>query len=344
MRFGPVPVERAGGAVLAHTLKRPGVALKKGERLNLEQIGLLQAAGVRQVVVAEIEQGDVEENEAARIVARGLAGPHLRLDPPFTGRCNLIAERSGVLIVNASAIERVNASDESVTVATLPGFQRAAAGEMVATVKIVPFAIPGALLDRAVAGAVAGAGEAPLRIAPFRPMRIGVVSTLLPGLKASTVEKTREALAARLEGTGAAVSIEERVPHETAALASALRRIAGESDLIVIFGASAIADRRDVVPGAIEQCGGRIAHFGMPVDPGNLLLLGYLDSLPGVAQKPVIGAPGCARSPKENGFDFVLNRLLAGLDVGVCDIRNMGVGGSLTEIKLRPQPRRRDNG
>ena len=74
-----------------------------------------------------------------------------------------------------------------------------------------------------------------------------------------------------------------------------------------MFGASAIADRRDVIPAAIEAVGGRIEHFGMPVDPGNLMLIGQASG------QPVLGAPGCARSPKENGFDWVLMRLLAGL-------------------------------
>ena len=71
----------------------------------------------------------------------------------------------------------------------------------------------------------------------------------------------------------------------------------------------------------------------MPVDPGNLLLLGELGG------RPVLGAPGCARSPKENGFDWVLHRLLAGIPVTAADIRRMGTGGLLMEIVSRPQPR-----
>jgi molybdenum cofactor cytidylyltransferase len=103
--------------------------------------------------------------------------------------------------------------------------------------------------------------------------------------------------------------------------------------MAIIFGASAIADRRDVIPAALEAVGGRIEHFGMPVDPGNLLLIGNAGG------HPVLGAPGCARSPKENGFDWVLMRLLAGLQVPREDITGMGVGGLLMEIVTRPQPR-----
>ena len=332
MRFGPVPLGQAEGAMLAHAIRRPGLNVKKGERLDAGHIAALNAAGVAEVVVAQIEACDIAENEAALAVARGLMGANLRIDRAFTGRCNLIAECSGVLIVDEPEIHRINAVDESVAVATLRPLQKVLAGEMAATVKIIPFAIARATLEQA----LSSAGAAPLAVAPFRPLRVGVVSTLLPGLKPLVVEKTLRALEARFADAASAIIVEERVRHEVGALVGALSRINAQSDLIVIFGASAIADRRDVVPGAILKAGGRIAHFGMPVDPGNLLLLG---ALPGDPQKPVIGAPGCARSPKENGFDFVLNRLLAGLDVGPGDIRRMGVGGLLTEIASRPQPR-----
>ena len=104
-------------------------------------------------------------------------------------------------------------------------------------------------------------------------------------------------------------------------------------DLFLIAGASAIVDRHDVVPAGIEQAGGKVIHFGMPVDPGNLLLTAELDG------KPVLGLPGCAKSPKYNGFDMVLERLAAGLPVGRAEIVRMGAGGLLAEIPTRPQPR-----
>jgi molybdenum cofactor cytidylyltransferase len=75
----------------------------------------------------------------------------------------------------------------------------------------------------------------------------------------------------------------------------------------------------------------------MPVDPGNLLLLGSLGE--GEARKTILGAPGCARSPKENGFDWVLQRVLAGVTVTAADVRRLGAGGLLMEIVARGQPR-----
>src|SRR5205823_3749969 len=83
----------------------------------------------------------------------------------------------------------------------------------------------------------------------------------------------------------------------------------------------------------LTRLGGTVEHLGMPVDPGNLLMLGRL------GDEPVMGLPGCARSPKQNGFDWVLQRLVADLPVGRRDIMLMGAGGLLKEIASRPQPR-----
>jgi molybdenum cofactor cytidylyltransferase len=330
MKFGLTPIEDAEGAVLAHGVRIDGAQLKKGDTLTRERRQALAAAGVASVVAARLEHGDIGENEAALTLAKRLAGANLRCSAPFTGRVNLFARTAGLAIIGGEAIDRVNAVDEAITVATLPAYRAVAGGDMVATVKIIPFATPAQTL----AAALAAAGSTPaIAVQPFRPMRIGVVSTLLPGLKASVVAKTLRVLEARIAPAGARIAAQETVPHEVGPLAKALGRLIDGSDAVVAFGASAITDRRDVIPAAIEAIGGRIERFGMPVDPGNLLLLAERGGV------PIIGAPGCARSPKENGFDWVLQRVLAGAPIGDADIRAMGVGGLLMEIGMRPQPR-----
>jgi len=329
MKFGAVPLDEAEGAILAHSVRVDGVVLKKGDVVTPERLRALSEAGVTSVVAAQLEEGDVGENEAASALAKRLAGAHVRLEAPFTGRVNLFAAAAGLALVDAAAIDRINAVDEAITVATLPHCRRVVEGDMVATVKIIPFAAKAASIDRT---AAALGASAPVAVAPFRPLRIGVVSTLLPALKPSVVAKTLRALEGRLAPTGARIVADEATPHEPAAIADALRRMAPIADALIVFGASAITDRRDVIPSAIEAFGGRIERFGMPVDPGNLLLLAWRGST------PILGAPGCARSPKENGFDWVLQRLIAGLPTSDADIRAMGVGGLLMEIP-RPQPR-----
>jgi molybdenum cofactor cytidylyltransferase len=330
MKFGAVAPEEAVGATAVHTIRQDGLVLKKGTLIGAAEAAALQAAGIKSVVVARLEPGDVSEDAAAAEIATTVAGQGVHVERAFTGRANLFAQNAGVLVVDKNAVDRLNRVDEAITFATLPAFKPVVAGEMIATVKIIPFAVAGAARDAALAGVT----EPLIRVAPYRIRKVGVVSTLLPGLAAKVIDKTLKITADRLAPAGAAIIAERRVPHERAALAQALDEVlkAG-AELVIVFGASAIADRRDVIPAALEEIGGRVEHFGMPVDPGNLLMIGAS----GV--RPVIGAPGCARSPKENGFDWVLMRLLAGLPVPREDITGLGVGGLLMEIVTRPQPR-----
>ncbi|MCS6890887.1 MAG: molybdopterin-binding/glycosyltransferase family 2 protein [Rhodovarius sp.] len=333
MKFGPTPLAQAEGAVLAHTLRLPGRVLKKGTVLTAEELSALAAAGVQEVVAAVMEAGDVPEDEAAERIGRLLAGPLMARSRAATGRVNLTAEAAGLLVVDAPLIDRLNALDESLTVATLPSYSLVAGREMLATIKIIPFAVPGRVMALAEA-MLRGARRPPLALHPLRPLKVGLVVTELPGLKESAMEGAAEVTRARIEALHGSLLPPERVRHESASIAEALQRLRRHgAELLLIAGASAVVDRRDVAPAAIERAGGEILHFGMPVDPGNLLCLGRIGSV------PVIILPGCARSPKLNGFDWVLQRLFAGLPVTPRDIMGMGVGGLLKEIELRPLPR-----
>ena len=332
MKFGPLAPKDALGATAVHSIRQGDLVLKKGTLIGDKEIAALEAAGVTEIVVARVEAGDVSEDQAAAEIAAAAGGEGTRTDRAFTGRCNLFAQTSGILVVDKDAVDRLNRIDEAVTIATLSAYKPVVEGEMIATVKIIPFAVSGAARDRAVAAATYA--KPVIRIAPYTVRKIGIVSTLLPGLAPKVIEKTLKITAARIAPSGAVIVAERRVPHEQAALARAIDEVRKEgAELVIVFGASAIADRRDVIPMAIEAAGGDIEHFGMPVDPGNLMLIGRLNG------EAVIGAPGCARSPKENGFDWVLMRLLAGLPVTRDDITGMGVGGLLMEIVTRPQPR-----
>ena len=330
MKFGAVPVAEAVGATAVHSIRQGDLVLKKGTRIGPQEATALTAAGISEIVVARLEPGDVSEDEAAAEIAAAVSGKGVRLDKAFTGRCNLFAARAGVLVVDRDAIDRLNRVDEAVTIATLPAFKPVVEGEMIATVKIIPFAVATEARD----AALREAKQPLVRVAPYRIRKIGIVSTMLPGLAPKVIEKTLKITASRIAPAGASIVAEKRVPHEQPALARAIEEVfAAGAEMVIVFGASAIADRRDVIPAALETAGGTIEHFGMPVDPGNLMLISRLRGA------PVLGAPGCARSPKENGFDWVLMRLLAGLPVTRADITGMGVGGLLMEIVTRPQPR-----
>ena len=328
MIFGDTPLDEAEGAILAHRHRLSGKTLKKGRVLTAEDIAALREAGVETVIAARLEPGDVPEDRAASRLAAAMAGDGIDVAAPFTGRCNLIAAADGVLFYDPALLDTVNLVDEALTAALLPSYEVVEKGQMVGTVKIIPFAASETALKQceSLAGKV--------RVAAFRPVRAGLVQTALPATKQSVLDNTVRITSARMERMGASLGDEERCPHDIAGVAAAIRKqIDAGHEMVLLFGASAVVDRRDVLPAGIVAAGGTVEHFGMPVDPGNLLLLGRAGDV------PIIGMPGCARSPKLNGFDWVLQRLVAGLPVTRADIMRMGAGGLLKEIASRPRPR-----
>ena len=173
-----------------------------------------------------------------------------------------------------------------------------------------------------------------MQVSAFATKRVALIQSTLPSVKPSVLDKTVDVTTNRLDRFGAVLMGERRCDHRAAAIATAVHAaIAEKPDILLIAGASAIVDRRDALPAGIVEAGGTIHHYGMPVDPGNMILIGEIE---GIA---IVGLPGCARSPKLNGFDWVLERLCANLPVGAQDIMMMGAGGLLAEIPSRGMPR-----
>jgi molybdenum cofactor cytidylyltransferase len=334
MQFGQVSVSDALGAILAHSLRTTSGMFKKGRVLSAADVEALRASGYSDVTVAELDAGDIAEDDAAARIAAALAGAGIRVGAAFTGRANLYAEAHGLARIDADRVAAFNAIDESLTLATLSPYHRVGPRQMVATIKVIPFAVPGWAVEAAERLLT---GKPAIAVSPFARKRVALISTLFAGTRPQLLAKNRSAIDARVEPLGSSIIQESRVAHTVEDLRQAiLDAHKAQADPILIFGASAITDRRDVVPAAIAAAGGRIEHFGMPVDPGNLLLLGRIGAT------AVLGLPGCARSPKVNGFDFVLERLLSDAPVDGAEIAAMGVGGLLSEIHTRPQPRDRE--
>lgn len=332
MQFGPVPLAKAEGAVLAHSLGLARGRLRKGRVLTAEDVALLAAEGVAEVTVARLGPGDVPEDAAAAALAAALVpdpeGAGLKLTEPFTGRVNLNATGPGIVAVDEGAIARLNRIDPAVTFASLPQHARVAKGTLAGTVKIIAYGVAREAIEAACAVA-----RGAIAVRPVVRRSAGLILTQVPGQGEKIARKGEEAVAARLATLGMDLAGTELVAHETGAVAAALGRIGGEVALILT--GSATSDLHDTAPEAVRRAGGRIERFGMPVDPGNLLFLGEAGG------RPVIGLPGCARSPALNGADWVLERVACGVPVTADDIAAMGVGGLLKEIPIRPQPRER---
>lgn len=327
MKFGPVTLDQALGAILAHSVPLPSGRLRKGKVLGADDIAVLAAEGLTDVIVARLDTGDQHEDSAALDIAQALiTGPGLVLKPVGTGRVNIHAAGAGLAGVAAAQINAVNAIDPMITVATVPEWQRQVAGGMVATVKIIAYGVARANVALA---QVAGQQALSLHIPVLK--RAVLIQTRIDPQDHGT--KGYEMTKRRLQRLSVSFAPQQMVAHTETDLAEALRDAAHHADLLLILTGSATSDDADVAPSALRSAGGVMEHFGMPVDPGNLLFLGQLSG------RPVIGLPGCAKSPALNGADWVMDRLICGIPVSGQAISRMGVGGLLKEIAMRPQPR-----
>ena len=321
MKFAHFPVAQAEGVRLAHSLVLPTRRLRKGHLVTTADVVQLQAAKVTQVLGARLDGDDVDEDAAAASAAAALAGAHLGLQAAAQGRCNLRAALPGVLCVDAAAITRLNGVDAALTLGTLAPYSAVSAGQVVATLKTIPFALAATSLA-AWLTELASAAVPPLRLMPYTPLRTALICSRGTATSEALLSATEAVTRQRLTALGSELVRTARCAHDVEALQRELR-LALElgAQLILVAGAAVSKDRGDTVPAAISAAGGDIVHFGMPVEPGNMLLLARL------AGVPVINLPGCARSPRSNGLDWVLQRLHAGLPLGSAEIMAMGVGG-----------------
>jgi molybdenum cofactor cytidylyltransferase len=339
MKFGPVPLEESSGKLLGHNLAGPdGKRLfRKGRPLTPEDVMTLRQMGKQSVYVAELEAGDVPEDQAALRIAEALLVDGMRLSRSSGGRVNLLATHLGVLRVDAAALRQANAC-EGITLATLPSHAVARPRQIVATIKVIPYAVPEARLQPV--EAIIAAAKPLISLRELPPKRVGIILSGSAAVRPRLQADFEAPLKARIEALGSSAELKDFITLEDEgdeiALASLLQEAAAEGlHMVVLAGETAIQDRCDLAPRAILRSGGSVECVGVPVDPGNLLMLAYLGEM------PILGAPGCARSLKTNAIDWVLPRLLAGERLTFDDLADLGHGGLLEDTGKRPMPRNR---
>ncbi len=328
MRLEIRPLEAAVGHIVCHNIadQHGRKALAKGRTLRAEDVARLAELGLRELRVAVLEPGDVHEDVAAQRLAAALAGPGVAAGAAHVGRANLKAAALGPLAVDAAALLAVNERD-GLTVATLPAHTLVRPGQVLATIKVIPFAVPAADLELAEAAARAAGGV--LRVPALRLHSVGVLLVSSPAARARVERGVYPAIEGRVHDLGARVVERRSVPPDEGAVAEAIAGLrAAGAELIIAAGETSVVDLEDVTPRGVRLAGGRVEHYGAPVEPGNLLLLAYLPAAAG-ADLPVLGAPGCVRSRDANIVDLLLPRLLAGEQVRRRDIIALGHGGLL---------------
>lgn len=338
MKFGPRPLAESEGKILGHNIAGNDGRrlLRKGKVLTVSDIELLHNLGRTVVYAASLEADDVGENDAALRVARAATGAGLQLTGAATGRVNMLAEDTGVLRVDAERLARLNGC-AGVTLATMLSQTAVQARKIVGTVKVLPFAVPEATV---VTAEQIAAEEGPIiRLDVLSQRNVALILSGSPSARERILKGFNPPLRTRLEALKATLTAVDFVPLEDdqgeLELAQRVKQqVAAGIDLIILAGETAIMDAQDIAPRAVERAGGEVSCYGAPVDPGNLLLLAYVHNV------PVLGAPGCVRSPKRNIVDMVLPRLLVGDRLSGTEIYSWGHGGLLEDVRERPYPRR----
>jgi hypothetical protein len=336
MKFEPVPLSEAKGKILGHNIADADGRrlLRKGKPLSDEDLEKLRLLGRSSVYVAILELDDVDENKAARRVAEAIRGPGLHMVGVASGRANLLADEIGVLRIDVDRLAQINECD-GITLATLATHSPIHARQIVATVKIIPYAVPESVVSAA--ETIASEKGPVVRVDALPNKSIGMIlsgSTSIHARLISDFAPLRE----RIEKLGSAVTRTDFValedePDEAALSKMLEQHVASGIGMILLAGETAIMDSHDIVPRAVERAGGHVASVGAPVDPGNLLMLAYIEDV------PIVGAPGCARSRKTNIVDWILPRLLVGDKLTRRDIVELGHGGLLQDIRERGMPR-----
>lgn len=320
MRVQTVDVQSAHGRVLCSSVYRPcgKKLLAKGHILSEEDINLLKTAGMSQIWVTEIDAGEVPEDDAVLEIAARVACGSVEIRPAAGGRANFFATEDCCVLVDGELLRHFN-TNASVVLSTASNFDFIRAGERIASLKSAPFAIPRSEVD-AVLASLDEYGPL-LQARPVLPSTVAVLYT--DQFSAPRARQLFESvMRQRLSKFGASQGPTAAVLETETEVATALNRLLQSGPAAVIIASTTVpAGPGDAVGLGMIRAGCQIERFLAPVEPGNLLLLGYRDGI------PVLSAPGCFRSVRTSVIDVVLPPLLARYRVSAWEIANLGVGG-----------------
>jgi len=322
MKALTVGVRESAGRVLCCTVFRPGgrKLLAKGHLVSEDDVLLLETEGMAEVWVTELEDGEVSEDDAVMTVASEVGCGCMEIRLAAGGRANLLATEDNCTLVDDDLLKQINCTS-SVVIATTQNFSYAKYGQRVATVKSAPFAVARSQLE-AVVSILREQGPI-LQARPIRNPAVGVLYC-----DPTSGDKARQLFEnitnQRLERYGVHASFVLSATEDEPSVARALEHLLRMNPaMVLVASTTAPAGPEDVVGRAMARVGCHLEKFLAPVEPGNLLLLGYRDDT------PVISAPGCHRSAKPNVVDLVLPPMLARYRLTGWELAGLGHGGLL---------------
>jgi hypothetical protein len=321
---GPrLSAEQIDGAVLAETLLVPDdhhrVLLLKGRILTRADWPVVTAARVEEVHVVRMEPGDVHEDEAARRLAKVVAGTGVVAHGPVESQARLSAEINGIFTVDVQRLNALNGI-EDVSVFTLFDGQLVSRGKTIAGVKVTPFVVPESRLREA--ERVAAAGEGIVRVLAFRPMKVAVL--VRERLEPAQREKFQASIEMKVAWFGSSISEIRYVADDVGAVEAAVTGLLGNADLLLTAGANA-TDPLDPTLVALGGLHARMEKQGAPAHPGSAVWLAYLND------KPIFGVAACGMFSKATVLDLILPRLFTGARVTATDFNELGHGGLLSK-------------
>jgi molybdenum cofactor cytidylyltransferase len=322
MKAKTINVLESTGRVLCCTIFRAGgkKLLAKGHVISEEDARMLEAEGMNQVWVTELEEGEVSEDDAVMQVASEIGCGTLEIRLAAGGRANLFATEPSCVLVDDKLLKQINCT-VSMAIATATNFSYARTGNRVATVKSAPFAVAKTELE-AVISIVQERGP----ILQARPIRSPTVAVLYTD--PTNGERARQLfeniMRQHLERLGVAASFVLSSVEEEGAVARALQHLLrAKPTVVLVASTTAPAGPDDVIGRSMIKAGCQIERFLAPVEPGNLFLLSYKDDV------PIVSAPGCFRSAKPNVVDLMLPPMLARYRVSGWEVACLGHGGLL---------------
>ncbi|MCF8027791.1 MAG: molybdopterin-binding protein [Desulfobacteraceae bacterium] len=318
-----IAVEDAVGMVLCHDITEiipghfKGRAFKKGHIVQQEDISHLLRLGKERLYVYNLENGLLHENDAARRIARAVAGKGLDFTEPCEGRVNFHAQYQGLLKINVERLDRVNAV-EDVVLATVHGNQEVARGRAVAGTRVVPIAVA----EEKIQEVEAICGDGPfVEVLPFRPLKVGIVTTGSEVYKGRIKDAFGPVVRKKFEALGSTICRHVYTSDDVGTTTAAIEDMIAEgAEMVAVTGGMSV-DPDDLSPVAIRAAGGNVITYGAPTFPGAMFMLAYREDI------PIVGLPGCVMYASASIFDLIVPRIVAGDSICKENIIKMGHGG-----------------
>ena len=317
--------EEAVGQILCHDVtqiipgEKKGPAFRKGHIIAEEDIPLLLSLEKDHVYIWENDENMLHENDAAQILYTLCAGEHMHASPVKEGKIELIADIDGLLKVDRRKLLAINSLGEMM-IASRHGDFPVRPGDKLAGTRVIPLVIEKSKMERA---KEAAAGGPIFRVLPFRPKKVGIVTTGNEVFHGRIQDGFTPVILKKVAAFGAEIVGHELSDDDPARITRCIHRVLEAGSELVICTGGMSVDPDDRTPAAIRASGARIVSYGAPVLPGAMFLLSYW----GENNIPIIGVPGCAMYHHRTILDLVLPRLFADDEITKEDLDRLGEGG-----------------